>query len=70
MSLLTRQPFLCGPLFGLLVYFVMYDVVIPLSALGPNRPVRTVDAYINGFLAHILCVGLPAALVARWTRAS
>lgn len=65
MSLLTRRPFLCGPVFGLLVYFVMYDVVIPLSALGPARPARTLEAYMNGFLAHILCVGLPAALVAR-----
>ncbi len=68
LGLLTRLPLLCGPLFGLLVYFFMYDVVIPLSAIGPRTAPRTLDALLHGFAAHVFCVGLPAALVARWAR--
>ena len=70
LGVLSRLPLLCGPVYGLMVYFVMYDVVIPLSAIGPRSAPRPLDALLHGFAAHILCVGLPAAFVARWTRAS
>jgi hypothetical protein len=61
---LTRRPFLTGPLYGLLAYFVMNLVVLPLSASGgggiPAGAVLT-----NGLLIHAFGVGLPAALFAR-----
>jgi hypothetical protein len=68
LDVLARQPFLYGPVYGLLVYFFMYDVVIPLSAIGPRQAPRTFDAFLHGFAAHIFCVGLPAALVTRFAR--
>ena len=68
LDVLARQPLLFGPLYGLLVYFFMYDVVIPLSAIGPRQAPRTLDAFLHGFAAHIFCVGLLAALVTRLAR--
>jgi len=61
---LNRRPFLAGPLFGLVAYFVMNYVVIPMSAIGPGaHPTGVV--LINGLLIHAFGVGLPAALFAR-----
>jgi uncharacterized membrane protein YagU involved in acid resistance len=65
LGVLTRMFWLAGPIYGLMVYFVMYDVVIPLSQIGPRAAPRTWDALLHGFAAHIFCVGLPAAFVAR-----
>lgn len=63
LPVLARRPFLCGPLYGLLVYAVMDLVVVPLSAavVGPS----SLPAVVNGLLIHALGVGLPAALFAR-----
>lgn len=61
---LNRRPFLAGPLFGLVAYFVMNYVVIPLSAIGPGPHAGGV-VLINGLLIHAFGVGLPAALFAR-----
>jgi hypothetical protein len=60
---LARRPLLFGPLYGLLVYGVMYGIVLPWSAAaaGP-RPAAVVA---NGILIHVLGVGVPAALAAR-----
>jgi hypothetical protein len=62
--LLTRRPFLFGPLYGLVAYAVMNFVVIPLSAAASGgQPPRAV--LVNGLLIHAFGVGLPAALSAR-----
>lgn len=63
---LARRPWLYGPLYGLVVYTVMYSVVIPLSAAasGPRPPA----VVWNGILIHIVGVGLPSALAARAAR--
>jgi hypothetical protein len=61
---LRRRPFMFGPLYGVVVYFVMNLVVIPLSALG--GPSFTWFGVTNGLLIHVVGVGLPAALAARW----
>jgi hypothetical protein len=63
---LTRQPVICGILYGIAVYAVMYMVVLPLSAYQFkffNQPGVNI---LIGVLIHIFCVGLPIALVARW----
>jgi hypothetical protein len=62
LTFLKRQPFVWGPIYGVLAYFFMNEVVIPLSALGPGRYVLA--PFINGILIHALGVGLPSALVA------
>ena len=62
--LLTRDPVICGLLYGLAAYAVMNLVVIPLSKIGgPTMPPLPVLA--NGLLIHMFGVGLPAALFAR-----
>ena len=61
--LLTRRPFLFGPLYGLVAYWVMNYVVLPLSAAGGSHPAGAV--LTNGLLIHAFGVGLPAALAAR-----
>lgn len=65
---LAQRPFLYGPLYGLLVYLIMTQIVLPLSAVGPQH--RAVPVIINGVLIHLVGVGLPAALAARAAMAS
>ncbi|MDT8067743.1 MAG: hypothetical protein ROO76_06200 [Terriglobia bacterium] len=63
---LTRRPLLFGPLYGILVYLVMYWVVMPLSRFhGASRSIfNTVVAIVT----HIFCVGLPIAfMVSRYS---
>jgi hypothetical protein len=61
--LLRRHPLVCGPLYGIGVYVVMNLVVLPLSALA--APARlTLAAAATGVPIHVLCVGLPVAIVA------
>lgn len=66
-SLLTPQalpPAIgCGIVYGIAVYVVMTYVVVPLSA----SPIRTpaLPQFLEGVAVHILCVGIPIALIAR-----
>jgi hypothetical protein len=57
---LARHPFLCGAVYGVAVYFVMYDVVIPLSRI--SAPPRSLAMMLPGLLIHVFGVGIPAAL--------
>ncbi len=60
--ILTSKPWVCGPVFGFLVYLFMNRVVLPLSALAA-RPAFTWD----GMAAVTFLIGLPIALsVARF----
>jgi hypothetical protein len=61
---LTRHPMVCGALYGLAVYVIMYYVVIPLSALTPGP--RSLSQAVPALLIHVLGVGIPAALTARF----
>ena len=65
---LVRRPWLYGPLYGLAVYAVMNQVVVPLSAaaVGPTTPA----AFVNGLLIHAFGVGLVTALFARAAQAT
>ncbi|HSE67790.1 MAG TPA: hypothetical protein VLB12_12455 [Gemmatimonadales bacterium] len=65
---LAQRPFLYGPLYGLLVYLIMTQIVLPLSAVAPQH--RSLPVIINGVLIHLVGVGLPAALAARAATAS
>lgn len=62
-AVLRHSPVMMGVIYGLLVYAFMYFVVLPLSAAGP--PKFTWPLWLNGPFAHVFCVGLPAALLAR-----
>jgi hypothetical protein len=64
---LTTHPLMCGAIYGVLVYFFMNQVVIPLSAIGrgssPSLPV-----FLNGIFIHIFGVGLPTAYFVKAAR--
>ena len=62
--ILVRRAWVCGAVYALLVYAVMYEVVMPLSAIHRRIP-RTPQAYLIGILIHIFCIGLPIALIVR-----
>jgi hypothetical protein len=63
LPVLARHPFRYGPIYGVLVYFFMNLVVIPLSAIGPGRGIVLNWLFVNGIFIHIVGVGLPSALV-------
>lgn len=60
----NRHPVPAGLLYGLLLYFVMNYLVVPLSALGRRGELGTVDTALC-IAGHLLLVGLPIALFAR-----
>jgi len=56
----------CGVAYGVVVYLVMTYVVVPLSASASRAP--SMPQFFEGVIVHILCVGIPIALIARhWT---
>ena len=59
-SILTRRPIVCGAIYGVLVYFFMNRIVIPLSAIGSTA--FSLPLFVNGIVIHILGIGVPAAL--------
>lgn len=63
LPLLVRRPLIAGPLFGLMVWAVMYHVVLPLTFGRPYAmPVWT--QFANQLGIHAFGVGLPIALIA------
>ena len=62
---LIRRPFLWGPLYGVVVHLVMTFVVTPMSAAPVGK--YPVPVMLNGVIGHALLVGLPIALIARWS---
>lgn len=65
--LLRRRWLVCGLIFGVLAYFVMTFIVVPMSNAGSGRIAFTLPpapVLMNGLLIHALGVGLPAAYFA------
>jgi hypothetical protein len=62
---LIRHAVVCGLIYGMIAYLVMNYVVIPLSAIGP-RPF-SLRLFVPAFIGHAVLVGLPVALLARWS---
>lgn len=70
MPVLRRRWVACGLAFGLLAYFAMTFVVVPLSNAGGGSISLALPAtpvLINGLVIHALGVGLPAAYFASRT---
>lgn len=61
---LIRQPWVWGAVYGVVVYFAMQEIVIPLSAIRRHLP-HPPQQLITGLLIHIACVGWPISLVIR-----
>jgi uncharacterized membrane protein YagU involved in acid resistance len=65
MRFLIDQAELCGVLYGIIVYFAMQNLILPLSRAAP-RPFNY-RSMIVGLAIHMCCVGMPIALgVRRW----
>ncbi len=62
---LVERPFLSGAIFGAMVYWFMQLVVLPLSAI-PFKQNFAWPVVAAGLIVHVLCVGWPIALAARW----
>jgi hypothetical protein len=58
-SFLAEKPFIAGPIYGVIVYWFMQLVVIPLSQIVP-RP-QPISNRVVAICIHIVCVGLPIA---------
>ena len=63
--ILIRQAIIWGMIYGVVCYFVMTYVVLPLSAVPPRTGPIPWAVFLNGVIGHALLVGLPIALVAR-----
>ena len=63
LSFLVQYVYVSGPLYGVVVYFFMQYIVIPLSAArkGPF----SFKMMVIGVIIHILCVGLPISVTTR-----
>jgi uncharacterized membrane protein YagU involved in acid resistance len=63
LGILARRPAISGLLYGVMVYVFMNHVVLPLSAVAKRPFVPSMAAVM--VVIHMLCVGLPIALVIR-----
>jgi hypothetical protein len=66
LPVLYKKPVICGLIYGVICYFVMQLVVVPLSN-APSSGITINPAFWNGIVGHALLVGLPVALIARWS---
>lgn len=62
---LVYRPLLNGALFGVAVFWFMQLIVLPLSEISFKQTFSW-QAVMTGMIVHVLCVGLPIALAARW----
>jgi hypothetical protein len=63
--LLTQRAIICGMLYGILVFFFMSKLVVPLSSVPAPKGPPALARMLPEILIHMFFVGLPAALVTR-----
>lgn len=61
---LLRHPVVSGLIYGMVAYFGMKYIVIPLSALAGRGTLPRLPILLTELIGHALLVGLPVALVA------
>jgi hypothetical protein len=61
---LAQRPWLYGPLYGICVYLVMNEIVLPLSAYHTTG-IHFTKALAKGLFIHMFGIGLITALFAR-----
>jgi hypothetical protein len=57
---LIDRAYLCGPLYGIIVYLFMYGVVLPLTF--HRNFFHPLNSVIQAVVVHIICVGTPIGL--------
>lgn len=65
LPVLIRHAVACGLIYGMLAHLGMNYVIIPLSAAAAGR--FSLSTFLPAFIGHALLVGLPVALIARWS---
>jgi hypothetical protein len=63
LSLLLRYPIVSGLIYGVVSYFGMRLLVMPLSKIG-SRPLPRMSIMIVEIIGHAVLVGLPLGLIA------
>lgn len=63
-AVLAQRPWVFGPLYGILVYLIMYQLVLPLSAWHTTG-LHLNPAFWKGLSIHMFGIGLVTALVTR-----
>lgn len=61
---IARRPWVYGPLYGIFVYVMMYQFVLPLSAFH-TAGIRLGIELVKGLTIHIFGVGVLTAVIAR-----
>jgi len=64
LDFLTEHAVISGIVYGVVVYFLMSRIVVPLS--GAPRLRFSVVSLITGLGIHMVCVGMPISLTTRW----
>jgi len=62
---LIRHAVVSGLIYGVVAYFGMKYIVIPLSAIGQRGPLPRWSILLTEVIGHAVLVGLPVALLAR-----
>jgi uncharacterized membrane protein YagU involved in acid resistance len=65
LPVLIRHPVVSGLIYGVVAYFGMKYVVMPLSAIGARGTLPRLPILLTELIGHALLVGLPVALLAR-----
>ncbi|HSE34409.1 MAG TPA: hypothetical protein VLA93_22740 [Pyrinomonadaceae bacterium] len=65
LPVLIRQPVVSGLIYGMVAYFGMKYIVMPLSAIGQRGSLPRFPILITELIGHAVLVGLPVALLAR-----
>ena len=61
---LLRHPLVSGLIYGVVAYFGMKYIVLPLSAIGQRGTIPRLPILITELIGHAVLVGLPVALLA------
>ena len=65
LPVLVRHAVISGLLYGVVAYFGMKYIVVPLSAIGQRGTLPRLPILLTEVIGHALLVGLPVALLAR-----
>ena len=61
---IVTRPYLSGTVFGLIAFAVMFQIVLPLSAVRARKNPMGMPEFLNELFAHVVLVGIPIALCA------
>ena len=65
LPVLIRHPVVSGLIYGVVAYFGMKFIILPISAIGQRGQIPRWPILITEMIGHAFLVGLPVALVAR-----